>query len=175
MAREQYLECACAVGTHGVRGTLRLENRCDSPSILASLKKVYTKSADGSYTEHSVLRASVQKNMVLAAIEGINTVEEAGEWKGTVLYADRADFKLKKGAHFIADLIGMKVIDQDSGEIHGVVENVISPAGRMIYVVKSADGKSFMIPAVDEFIKKIVAEDGEDDGIYVTLIEGMKD
>ncbi len=172
---EKYLECAMIVGTHGVKGTVRLENRCDSPAVLASLKTVYTKSPDGAVKAHAVIHASVQKNMVLASIDGIGSVEEAAAWKGTVLYADRADFKLKKGAHFIADLIGLNVIDAESGEIHGTVEDVISPAGRMIYVVKKPDGKTFMIPAVDEFVKKAVADGGDGDGIYVTLIEGMKD
>ena len=38
-----YLECAMAVNTHGVKGALKLENRCDTPKVLASLKRMFIK------------------------------------------------------------------------------------------------------------------------------------
>ena len=47
----EYLECGCIVGTHGVKGTVRLENRCDSPKVLAGLKRMYTKKGEN-YGSH---------------------------------------------------------------------------------------------------------------------------
>ncbi|MFR5890771.1 MAG: 16S rRNA processing protein RimM, partial [Lachnospiraceae bacterium] len=38
---EKYLECAKIVGTHGVHGAVRLSSMCDSPEVLASLKRMY--------------------------------------------------------------------------------------------------------------------------------------
>lgn len=171
--KNEYLECAMIASTHGVRGTVKLENRCDTPSVLASLTRMYKKDGD-TYTEMKVVHSSVQKNMVLTSFEGITDVDAAAAMKGTVLYAKRSDFKLKKGDYFIADLIGLPVIDAESGETHGTVSDVIAPAGRSIYVVEKPDGGSFMIPAVREFIKK-VETDGEKAGVYVCLIEGMTD
>ena len=171
--KSEYLECAMIVSTHGVRGTVKLENRCDTPAVLASLKRMYKKSGD-SFTELKIVHSSVQKNMVLASFEGIDDVDSAAAMKGTVLYAARSDFKLKKGDFFIADLIGLPVIDAESGELHGTLKEVISPAGRNVYVIEKPDGGSFMIPAVKEFVKKVEA-DGDGCGIYVKLIEGMKD
>ena len=169
----EYLECAMIVSTHGVRGTVKLENRCDTPAVLASLKRMYKKIGD-TFIEMNVLHSSVQKNMVLTSFEGIGDVDTAAAMKGTVLYAAREDFKLKKGSYFIADIIGLPVIDCETGETHGILSEVISPAGRNIYVVEKPEGGNFMIPAVPEFVKKVVT-DGDDRGVFVRLIEGMKD
>ena len=46
MSLNKYLLCARAVGTHGVKGNLRLENYTDSPRILASLKTLYIKKGE---------------------------------------------------------------------------------------------------------------------------------
>ncbi|MGM9653656.1 MAG: ribosome maturation factor RimM [Eubacteriales bacterium] len=176
MNRQPYLECAKIVGTHGVRGTVRLENRCDSPAALASLPRMYYREPKtGEWRTLNVLHSSVQKNMVLTSFDGISTLEDAILWRDTVLYADRRDIPLATGAHFIADLIGLPVVDAESGEQAGVLEEVISPAGQDIYVVRKPAGGTFMIPAVPAFVKAVSLgeEDGRAAGIYVRLIEGM--
>lgn len=167
----KYLECAAIVGTHGVRGNVRLENRCDSPKVLASLKRMYTKKGEV-YTEMKVVHSSVQKNMVLTAFEGIESVESAAALRGTVLYAAREDFKLRKGDYFWADIIGLPVVDNESGEEYGTLSNILTPGAHQVYVVKR-DAGEFMIPAVDEFIKEISLGENRPEGIYVELIEGM--
>lgn len=174
MAKEQYLECGMIVGTHGVRGTVRLECRCDSPKVLAKLKVMYAKAKDGTMKPFSVKASSVQKNMVLCTYENVNSLDEAIPLKGTVLYADRADFKLGKGDHFIADLIGLPVRDAETGEKYGVLSDVIHPGTHDVYVVDEGEGKTFMMPAVAEFVLRIETE-GEHAGIDVKLIEGMRE
>ncbi len=168
---EKYLECARVTTTHGVRGAVRLENRCDCPETLASLSRMYKKEGS-SWMPLNVLHASVQKNMVIASFKEIPTMEDAIAIRDVVLYADREDIPLEEGAHFIADLIGLGVLDDASGDKLGLVEDVISPAGQDIYVVKKEDGGTFMIPAVPAFIRTVSPEDGF---IRVSLIEGMMD
>ena len=45
--KQPYLECGKIINTHGFRGAVKLENRCDSPSVLASLRRIYFCEADG--------------------------------------------------------------------------------------------------------------------------------
>lgn len=174
MAMEKYLECAKIVGTHGVRGMVRAECYCNTPSVLAKLKRVYRKEKSGEYREVKVLRGSVQKTMVLFTLDGIDTLEAAIPLKGTILYADRADFRLRPGEVFIADLIGLPVLDNDSGESYGTLSDITTAGVQELYVVETEDGARFMIPGVPAFIKRRVTE-GENAGIYVTLIEGMRE
>ena len=174
MALEKYLLCAKIVGTHGVKGNIRLESYCDSPRILAGLKALYFKKSDGDFEEYKVEKASIQKEAVLAKLEGIDTLENAILLKGRELYADRCDFKLPKGGYFVADQIGLPVIDYESGEVIGNVSEIMTGRIQDIYVVSDVNGGTFMVPSVPEFIKKVSVE-GEDSGVYVSLIEGMRD
>ena len=151
MAKQKYLECGKAVSTHGVRGTLRLECYCNDTETLAKLRKMYKKAPSGEFVPMKVRAASIQKNMVLVTFEDIKTLDEAILYKGTVFYADRDDISRKKGE---------------------VLKDVISPAGRDIYVVSDVNGGEFMIPAVDEFVREIDVDGGR---ILVHLIEGMRE
>ena len=174
MAKQKYLECGKAVSTHGVRGTLRLESYCDDPEVLAKLRKLYIKTPSGEFQCMKVRAASVQKTMVLCTFEAITTLEDAIRCKGTMFYADRNDLKLSDSAVFIADILGLNIIDNRTGEKYGTLAEVITPGGRDVYVVDDAAGGQFMIPAVPEFVKNIELE-GDRAGIYVELIEGMRE
>ena len=113
--------------------------------------------------------------MVLATFAEIDSLEAAIPYRDTVLYADRKDIPLAPGAHFIADLIGLPVIDERYGNV-GVLEDVLSPAGQDIYVVRREDGSTFMFPCVPEFLREIsLGEEGDsrERGIYVKLIDGF--
>lgn len=171
----KYLECAKIVNTHGINGTVKLENRTDNAHILSKLKTLYKK--DGaSYIPLKVIKTSVQKGMVLTVFEDIDTFEKAILLKNTILYADRDDFKLKKGDYFIADIIGLEVYDTANGNnVIGILSDVLCPAGQQVYVVKKKTGKTFMIPCVPSFIQKVSLGNECDAGIYVKLIEGMDD
>lgn len=167
MSKTRYLECAIVINTHGISGDVKLESLCDSPSVLASLDRVYMKEGE-SYREVRVLRASVFKCFVIARLEGISTIDSAAALKNTVLYACRDDLDIPEGSHFIADLIGLDVIDNTSGKVYGKVCDVLNKGASDIYVVQTADGER-MMPAVKEFVKRIDIEKG----IYVELIPGM--
>ena len=144
--KQAFLECGQVVNTHGVKGAVRLANRCDSPAVLASLKTMYLLD-NGAYQAMPVLHASVQKNMVLATFAGIDTLEAAVALRDKVLYAKREDLHLPEGSHFVADLLGLPVIDADTGEQCGVLEDVTFPGAHPVYVVRDGT-ETFMIPAV---------------------------
>ena len=164
-----YLECGKIINTHGVVGAVKLEPWCDSPAVLAGLSCIYLKNGEA-YTKVKIKKASVFKRFVLATLEGIDSIDKAAALKETVVYADRNDLPLEEGHHFIADLVGLPVIDADTGKEYGILDDVINTGASDIYVIKSPDGER-MMPAVPEFVKEIDTEKG----IFVTPIEGMFD
>lgn len=173
MALDKYLVCARVVGTHGVRGNLRLENHTDSPRVLASLKTLYMKKNE-EFVPLKVEKASIQKEAVLVKLEGLDVLEEAITWKGRELYADRADFRLPRGGYFVADQLGLPVLDAESGEKIGIVSDIMTGRIQDIYVIADVNGGTFMVPSVPEFIVRVAVE-GDDAGVYVKLIEGMRE
>lgn len=169
MAKARYLECGRIVNTHGVKGALKVENRCDTPKVLSSLRRVYFESA-GVYTEKKVKNASVFKEFVIMELDGVSDMDAAMLLKNRLIYADREDIPLKDGAYFLADLEGLDVIDADDGKVYGKLREVINRGASDIYVVDTPRGER-MMPAVPEFVKKIDTEIG----IFVSPIPGMLD
>ena len=70
---------------------------------------------------------------------------------------------------FIADLIGCRVLNDDTGEELGALRDVLTLPSSDVYVIGGA-GKQYMIPAVKEFIRLIDVEAGV---VRVHLIEGF--
>lgn len=169
MPKQEYLECGKIINTHGVAGAMKVESWCDSPSVLSGKKTVYRKT-DGQFVAYKVKKASVFKHLVIMELDGVSDIDAAAALKGEVLYADRGSFKLAKGAFFIADIIGLEVIDAESGHVYGTLCDVSNLGASDIYTVKTENGDR-MIPAVPEFVKQVDVEHG----IYITPIEGMFD
>ncbi len=163
----EYLECGKIINTHGVIGEVKVESYCDSPYVLASLKKVYVKKGDA-YEAVDVGRAFVSKNAAVMRLSCIEDMDAAQRMRDTVLYASREDIPLDDGAYFIADLIGLDVIDARSGRLYGRIHEVINRGASDIYVVKTKTGE-VLFPAVDEFIESVDVERA----VYINPIEGM--
>lgn len=167
--KNQYLECGKIINTHGVKGAVKLESWCDSPAVLASLKCIYM-SQKGQYIPVKVLHASVFKQFVIMELDGVNDIDAAMLLRNTVIYADRSDFHLDEGDYFIADLLGLPVMDITTECVYGTLKEVINRGASDIYVIDTPAGER-MMPVVDEFVKRIDPERG----IYVSPIEGMLD
>ena len=167
MPKKLFLEVGEIVGTHGVRGELRLQPWADSPAQLASLKTLYF---DGGARAVKV-RCRTHKNLLLVRMDGINTVQEAAVLRGTVLYAHREDFKLPKGRYFVQDLIGMAVVDDRTNERYGTLTQVSETGANNVYHMDK-DGKEVLIPAIPDVVRRI---DAETDEVRIIPIKGLFD
>ena len=168
--KKEYLECGIVRSPHGVRGILNVECWCDSPRVLAKQKRVYILGRDGSYMEINVISASPAADKVLMGLEGIDSREAAQGYKNTVLYLRREDIPVPKGAMLIADMIGLPVVDFDTGRVYGEISDVRDGVRYKLYTVKTDSGE-VILPGVDEFIKEIT----EERGLLVRPIPGFFD
>ena len=164
---QKYLECGIITNTHGINGVVKAESWCDSPEILASLEKVFILE-NGKMKKYKINSASVFKRFVLLELVGVTTVEDAEKLREKILYLERDDLELEDGEVFIADLIGLPVIDADSGIEYGKVTDVINAGASDIYVIDTPNGEA-MMPAVKEYVESIDLEKG----VFVRPIEGM--
>lgn len=160
--KQQFLEAGEIVGTHGVRGEVKIYPWADGPEFLLNFDTLYL---DGKPFEVETSR--VHKTLVLAKLAGVDSVESAQKLRGRTVTIDREGLELEEGTVFIADLIGLPVF---SGGVRiGTLKEVLTPPGNDVYVVEGE--KRYMIPAVSEFLEKVDVEGGE---IHVRLIEGME-
>ena len=164
-----FIECAKIINTHGCHGGLKLESWCNTPEELAALKTLYLKKGE-EYVAYSVVKASVFKQFVVAVWKQVDTMDLALSLKGKTVFARRSDFTLEDGEYFLADLVGLEVIDANNGMHYGTVREVINRGASDIYVIQTSNGER-MIPAVDEFVDRVDIKQG----LFVTPIEGMLD
>lgn len=168
---KQYLEAGKIVNTHGTGGYVKIESWCDSPDILASLDTMYIQDAGGSFLPLHIVASSVHKHMTLTKFEDVDTMEKALQYKNTVVYARREDLPCQEGSHFVADLIGLPVIDAYSGIIYGNLTDVTDNGASGVYEITKGDGTKAYVPAVKEFVIEIDLQRG----IFIRTIEGMFD
>lgn len=113
------------------------------------------------------------KNMAILKLEGIEDRGAAESKKDKEIFVQREDAPpLPEDTYYVKDLIGLLAIDERGHEV-GVLDEVIINSAQDIYMIKVKEsGKTFPLPAVEEFIKKINIEEGT---ILIKLIEGLQD
>ncbi len=159
---EQLLEVGEMVATHGVRGELKLLPWADGPEFLLQFDRLCL---DGRWFD--IVQSRVQKTCVLLKLRGVDTAEAAARLVHKIAKIDREDASLEEGVHFIADLIGLRVI-ADGREI-GVIKDVLSMPGNDVYLVRG--DHEYMIPVVRQFVDEPDLAAGT---LHVRLLEGMQ-
>ena len=162
MDKQRFIEAGQIVNTHGVRGEVKIQVWLDSPAFMKKFKKIYIDEKPV-----NMLSARPHKDMLIAALEGVEDVNAAMCLKNKTVYIDRKDAKLPRGSYFLQDIMGATVIDEAGNEVGKLTDIMETPAST-IYIVKGET--EHMIPAVPEFILKTDADKGI---IKVHLIEGM--
>lgn len=167
--RKQYLEAGKIVGTHGVRGELRVQSWCDTPDVFCTLKILYFEQGSRPV---KVVSSRPHKNIILVRLEGIETVEKADALRETILYMDRRDLRLEKGAYFIQDLIGLKVLDADTGVAYGTLTDVIKTGANDVYEVTGGDSSTHLVPVIPEVVVRV---DLEEEKVFLRPLKGIFD
>jgi 16S rRNA processing protein RimM len=166
----EYLECGQITRAHGINGAMVINHFCDSYEVFAGIKTLYLKS-NNEYKSFKVKKCSPYKSSAIVILDGITTPEEVTRLRMETVYAHRDSIPKKDGDFFIVDLIGLDVIDFNTGVKYGVLKDVINQGAQDIYVLSREGKQDAYIPVVEEFVKEISLEKG----IMITPIEGMID
>ncbi|MBQ7726883.1 MAG: 16S rRNA processing protein RimM [Clostridia bacterium] len=151
----QYLETGKIVGTHGIKGMVRVQPWSDSGEFLTGFSRFYLDAAG--QTVLKALQIRPHGNVVLMAFDGVQTLENAEALRGKILYICREDADLPAGRYFVTDLIGCAVFHADSGEKLGVLSEVSQTGANDVWHVKN-DGREYLLPAIDEVIISVKPE-----------------
>lgn len=168
--KQEYIECGKFVGTHGVRGTLRVQPWCDAPDFLCGFKEIYIKNSSG-LTPLKVKSSKVHGNVVLMDIDGIVSIELAESLRHKVLFVSRKDFKLEEGSHLICDLLGCTVYDFETQKILGEISDVSKTGANDVWHIKN-NGKEYLIPVIKDVIKSVDTDNGK---IVISPLPGIFD
>lgn len=167
--QKKYLEVGKIVGTHGVKGELRVQPWCDSAEFLMQFSTLYLNAGE---TPVRVLSSRVHKKLLLMMLEGVDSVEKADLYRNQILYLNRDDVTLPAGQYFVQDLIGLDVFDADTFVYYGELTRVMRTGANDVYQITSQNHKNYLIPAVPEFIQEINLEKGK---MMIRPIKGIFD
>lgn len=166
--KKKYLEGGRICSAHGVRGAFKAESYCDSAEVLSKMKRIFLPDRAGVMREYAVTAGGVHGRSALLEIEGISSREEAQALNGRTLYLAREDIPLAPGQVLIADLIGMPVIDEESGRRYGICRAIEDGVSYPLITVETPDG-DVILPDIPEFIRR----KNPDEGIFVRVIPGF--
>ena len=166
--KQAYLECGKIVGTHGVRGEVRIDAYSDTPLVVASLPEILFRDENGNYTAKRVLKGFVGRGQAVVRLEGVDDMDSAIRLKNTLVYAKREDIPLAEGATFIADMIDLPVIDADTNRIYGKIRDVSQMPSSDMYTIET-EGGTVYFPAVKEFVVRVDTEEG----VFIRPIPGF--
>ena len=157
--------------THGLKGEVKVFPTTDDPGRFRKLKKV-TLDLGGEKRQLKVRKVSFFKQFVILGFEGLDTIEDVERLRGKDLLVDRKDaIALPEGRYFIADLIGLRVINEQDEEI-GILQDVLETGANDVYVAVRPDGRELLLPVIDE----CVLETDRDAGyVRVHVMPGLED
>lgn len=166
---KNFLETGKIVGTHGVKGTVRVQAWSDDGDFLKKFKNFYL-DKNG---EEKLIATSVipHGTVVLITFKNIDSIEKAETLRNKVIYIDRKDVKLPPDRYFIDDLIGCTVYDADSSGILGTLSDVSQTGANDVWHIKK-DEKEYLVPAIDEVI---VSVDIENQALTIRPLKGIFD
>ena len=168
---EDLLQVGIITSTHGVRGEVKVYPTTDDPRRFRRLKEVVL---DTGKEKMNLEIEGVKffKQFVILKFKGLDNINDIEKYRQKSLYVTRKNaVRLQRDEYFIADLIGLKVQDEDGKEL-GTVKDVIETGANDVYEVGMADGKSLLLPAIKQCILNVDVENGT---MQVHVLEGLLD
>ncbi|MCH5198083.1 MAG: 16S rRNA processing protein RimM [Oscillospiraceae bacterium] len=168
---KSYLELGKIVGTHGIRGELKLDPWCDDPDFAKNFSTVYF----GKNGEDPVKIASCRKhkNQILFTLEGYNDINSAETLRNKIIYIKRSDIKLSDGVWFIEELMGCKAINADDNNIvYGSITDIFQTGANDVWQITDENGNNFLLPAIKDVV---IDADVENCRAYIRPLKGIFD
>ena len=168
---EDLLQVGAITSTHGVRGEVKVFPTTDDAKRFSKLKEVELETKEGTTTLH-IKGVKYFKQFVILKFAEYDSLNEVESIKGRKLFVTRKNaVKLQKDEYFIADLIGLKVIDEEK-QLEGTLTDVLQTGANDVYDITLADGRNLLLPAIADCVLLV---DLENKVIKIHILEGLLD
>ena len=166
---EEFLQVGVITSTHGVRGEVKVFPTTDDAKRYSKLKEVLLGEENDAPVLH-IEGVKYQKNMVILKFKEYSTLNEVEKLKGKPLFVTRKNaVKLSKDEYFVADLIGMRVVDE-AKQIGGVLKDVMQTGANDVYIIDLDDNRELLLPAIKDCILNVDFVNGI---IQINILEGL--
>jgi 16S rRNA processing protein RimM len=168
---EDLLQVGIITSPHGVRGEVKVFPTTDDVRRFKKLKSVILDTGKEK-KELEIESVKFFKQMVILKLQGIDNMDDAQPLRQKSLYVTRANaVRLRKDEYFIADLIGLRVIDENETEL-GCLKDVLETGANDVYVIEMKNGQELLLPAIKECILEVAIQEGF---MKVHVLDGLMD
>ena len=166
---EEFLQVGVITSTHGVRGEVKVFPTTDDVKRYSKLKEVLLGEGYDAPILH-IEGVKYQKNMVIVKFKEYSSLNDVEKLKGQQLFVARKNaVKLSKDEYFVADLIGMKVLDESKG-IGGTLKDVMQTGANDVYIIELDDDRELLLPAIKDCILNVDFDKGV---IEIHILDGL--
>ena len=182
--KDDMLRVGVIASTHGVHGEVKVFPTTDDIKRFSLLKKVYlhivpekmTGNQNEECMELEVTGVKYFKQFAILKFKQFDHLDDVQQYKGMELYVAREDaLPLNEGEYYIADLIGLTALNDESGEEIGILKDVLQTGANDVYIIKGNEKykkKEILVPVTDECVKEINLNDRF---VKIHLLEGLLD
>ena len=172
---EKRVQIGYIAGAHGLGGVLRIVPTTDYPERFFDMEILVAERAGKSplCLKITGVKSHSGKGQLLISADGIDdrdAAESLKGWKITISPEERVE--LPEGEYWIDSLIGLDVIDDESGAHLGSIVEIMNTGSNDVYQVRTDDGALRLIPAIRDVVREISLERGT---VRVKLPEGLWD
>lgn len=152
--REILLHVGDVVGTHGLRGDLKVRLHSGDPSLLLAVDKVTLHPPSGVPVVARISRQVTHKGMVLLRLHEYESIALAEPLVGSRVKLPKTALpELEEDEYYWETLADSRVIDRRYGDL-GRLVRIFTTAAHDTYVVEGRYGE-VLIPAVKNFVVSI--------------------
>ena len=168
---EDFFQVGIITTTHGVRGEVKVFPTTDDAKRFKRLKDVILDTGKERITLE-IEHVKFFKQFVILKFKGIDDMNQAEKYRKASLLVTRQNaVRLGRDEYFVADLMGLRVEDEDGTEI-GVLQSVMETGANDVYVILLNDGRELLLPAIRQCVLAVDVEAGF---IRIHILEGLLD
>lgn len=164
------IEIGRIVSAVGIRGEVKILSYAEKPSRFRPPQEILVGEEGEAF---DIVSSRASGTTVIVKLDGVADRNAAERLRGRSVYIREGDLpELPEGQYYVRDLIGLRVIDDVSGEEVGRVHDVLQNSAQDVYEISSAGGGAvILVPGVPEFIRRVDIVGGT---VRIRFIEGLK-
>lgn len=159
------------VGTHGIKGLLKVFSYSGNIQSLQSAETVFLKGKDGRLIEYAVKSVSAHTGGFILGLADFSDINQVLSLSGSELCLKLSQLPPPDdGEYYWRDLIGLDVFTDQGVEL-GLLVDIFETGSSDIYVVRG-NSKEYLIPAIADVIALV---DIPGKKMIITPLDGLLD
>lgn len=166
---EDFFQVGIITSPHGVHGEVKVYPTTDDVRRFRRLKEIILDTGK-ERLNLEIEGVKFVKQFAVLKFKGYDNMNDVEKFRQKSLFVARENaVRLKRDEYYIADLMGLKVLDEEGQEI-GVLREVIETGANDVYAIDLKDGGELLLPAIKQCVLMVDVEEGF---IKIHILEGL--